>query len=195
MGAEPFLGEIQMFAGDFAPRNWHFCDGATLSISQFQELYSIIGTTYGGDGQTTFALPDLRGRVALAPGTGPGLTSRREGQRGGVQEVVLELADLPTHSHQATMEIEAKLGAATDQGTQSSPAGGVLLASGYDAEKDVPINNYTEPGSTTVPLSGAHLDVTTTLSPAGGSEAHPNEMPYLALNYIIAIQGLFPPRG
>ena len=98
-GGEPFIGEINLFAGNFAPRGWAFCDGQLLSIAEHMSLFSLLGTMYGGDGRTTFALPDLRGRVPIHPGTGPGLTRRRPGERIGVENVTLTVGQMPSHDH------------------------------------------------------------------------------------------------
>src|SRR6056297_3180065 len=118
--SEPFVGEIRMFAGNFAPRGWAFCDGQLLAVSQNDALFSLLGTIYGGDGRTTFALPDMRGRFPLHPGNGPGLPSYRQGQRGGRPELTLNQTELPAHSHSATLK------AGKVQATGKNPAGSVL---------------------------------------------------------------------
>ncbi|MCA9638552.1 MAG: phage tail protein [Myxococcales bacterium] len=164
---EPFLGQIMMFAGNFAPRGWALCDGQLLPISQNQALFSILGTTYGGDGRTTFALPDLRGRAPIHAGHGPGLSDYRLGQKGGAESVTLTVNQMPSHNHTLAMNGE---GAATKQA-------GYLAASeiyGETADKSAPAN---------------------TISNAGGNQPVSNIQPYVVVNYIIALQGIFPSRG
>ena len=112
--SEPFIGQITMFGGNFAPRDWAFCNGQVLSISQNQALFSLLGTTYGGDGITTFALPDLRGRSPMHAGTGPGLSPRSPGQRGGAEQVALTVAQLPSHSHTLVVKSMGSGSAADD---------------------------------------------------------------------------------
>ena len=123
---EPFIAEIIMFGGNFAPRGWAFCDGALLPISQNTALFSLLGTTYGGDGRTTFGLPDLRGRVAIHPGTGPGLSTVRLGEKGGVENVVLTTAQMPAHGHQIDHGHGATMNASSADGDVKTPAGNVL---------------------------------------------------------------------
>ena len=122
--SDPFYGEITLFAGNFAPRNWAFCNGQLLSISSNTALFSLLGTTYGGDGRTVFALPDLRGRAAVGPRVGPGLTRRNLGQRFGVEDVTLTEAQMPAHTHGVTMN--PTLGGQTGNANQNSPANGTL---------------------------------------------------------------------
>ena len=124
---EPFIGEIRMFAGNFAPRGWAFCDGQLLDIASNNALFAILGTTYGGDGRTTFALPDLRGRVVIGPGTGPGLSSRRLGEKGGEERVVLNTLQIPSHTH--TVNVEAKLNASSQDVDAQTAQGNVLATS------------------------------------------------------------------
>ncbi|KRS10186.1 hypothetical protein XM53_22310, partial [Roseovarius atlanticus] len=107
--ADPFIGQIVLFGGNFAPRNWAFCDGQLVAISQNSALFSILGTTYGGDGRTTFGLPDLRGRVPIGPRQGPGLTFYREGQKGGAEDVTLTQAEMPSHSHATNVQTTANM--------------------------------------------------------------------------------------
>jgi microcystin-dependent protein len=170
MMSEPFIAEIRIFAGNFAPRSWAFCNGQLLPISQNTALFSLIGTTYGGDGRTTTALPNLKGRAPMHPGRGPGLTSRRLGQRGGVETVTLSEAQMPNHTHTMVGN--------DDDPDQTSPVGG-FLATGT--------NMYDSTTNTTLASS--------TLPSAGGSQTHNNMQPYLAINFIIALQGLYPSRS
>jgi microcystin-dependent protein len=160
--ADQFIGEIRMFAGNFAPREWAFCDGRLMPISQYQALYSILGTTYGGDGRTDFALPDLRGRVPLHPGSGPGLTERRLGEEGGSEQVTLSEAEIPGHSHGVT--------AAGDGQT-------VRSLSYFGTQTEVP------------------QQTTGVTDPTGGGQPHDNMPPFQAVNFIIAIQGMYPSRS
>ncbi|RYD14698.1 MAG: phage tail protein [Lysobacteraceae bacterium] len=171
--SEPFLGEIQMVGFNFAPRGWAFCHGSLLSIAQNDALYALLGTTYGGDGQVTFALPDLRGRIPIAQGQGPGLTNRVVGQLGGTETVTLGAQQMPAHQHQ--MAVAAI-------GTRTPAPGGNLLASG---EADI----YSRNAGPTVGLAA------TQLSAAGSSLPHENMQPVLAVNFIIALEGIFPSRN
>jgi microcystin-dependent protein len=174
--ADPFLGEITMFGGNFAPRGWAFCDGTLLPISSNTALFSLLGTTYGGDGRTTFALPDLRGRVAMhaGSGAGPGLTSRRLGERGGTTEETLSLAQIGSHSHSAVLR------ANTGVPDTSNPAGHVLAS----------VNGYTS--------NAADADMnadTLELAATGAGQPHTNLMPYQSVSFIIALIGTFPSRN
>jgi microcystin-dependent protein len=166
--SEPFIGSIVLFAGNFAPRGWAFCNGQILSIAQNTALFSILGTTYGGNGQTTFALPDLRGRVPVSQGQGPGLSNYSLGETAGVESVTLLQQQMPTHTHTQP--------ASNGQQTTNRPNGAVPAQGGV----------YASAGD------GSALDPT---SPAGGSQPHENRPPYLALNYIIALEGIFPSRN
>jgi microcystin-dependent protein len=174
--SEPFIAEIRIFAGNFAPRSWAFCDGQLLPVAQNTALFSLIGTTYGGDGRSTTALPNLQGRAPMHPGRGPGLTSRRLGQRGGVETVTLTEAQMPNHKH-------TLMGSAEDA-EDNDPGGNVMCnATGgaiYQTSTDANL----------VPFSDKFLK-----NEAGGSQAHNNMQPYIAINYIIALQGLYPSRS
>jgi microcystin-dependent protein len=172
------LGEIRMFAGNFAPRTWAFCDGQLLSISSNTALFSILGTTYGGDGRATFALPDLRGRAPLQQGTGPGLSTVNLGQRGGVEYTQLTSQQLPPHSHSAVMNVNK------GQGNKPSPQGKVLAADSAGNS----IYSTSAPDDT---LNASAITVGTT-----GSGAHVQmRNPYLGINMIICLQGIFPSRS
>jgi microcystin-dependent protein len=171
----PFVGQVRIFAGNFAPVGWAFCDGQLLAISQYETLFNLIGTTYGGDGVTTFALPDLRGRVALGTGTGPGLSSYSIGQQGGEETVTLTTSTIPSHNH----VIEAT----QSPGTSASPAGAVPAV----APDGLPA--MVAPG----PVPNDHLTGIAVI-PAGGGQAHDNIKPYTAVRFIIALEGIFPSR-
>ncbi len=165
--SDPYIGEIRMWAGNFAPVGWLFCQGQLLPISENEALFQLIGTTYGGDGQETFALPDLQGRLPVHQGNGMVL-----GQQAGVEEVTLTVNQIPAHTH--------PLVAAQALGNASSPAGNVL------AESPGGVKPYIE-GTPSVPMAA------TAIAPAGGSQPHTNLQPYLCINFIISLVGIFPP--
>ncbi|MES2068761.1 MAG: tail fiber protein [Pseudomonadota bacterium] len=175
-GDQPFLGEIVCLPYNFAPKGWALAQGQLLSISQNTALFSLLGTSYGGDGRTTFALPDLRGRVIIKDGAGPGLTPHVVGETGGSESTVLVAANLPVHSHTFAPP------AATSAGTLVSPANAVAAA-------DASTKLYTTPAS---PGTAAMASGVT--SPAGGGQPLNNMQPYLSLNCAIALQGVFPAR-
>ena len=170
--SEPFVGEIRMFAGNFAPRGWAFCDGQLLAVSQNDALFSLLGTIYGGDGRTTFGLPDMRGRIPIHAGQGPGLSQRRLGAKGGAENVTLTVNQLPSHTHpmQATNTL----------GLSENPAGNVLAQS-------VVADPYIEDA---VSLTMSSASITN----VGGSRSHTNLMPFLCINFIIALFGIYPSR-
>lgn len=174
--SEPFIAEIRIFAGNFAPRSWAFCNGQLLPVSQNTALFSLIGTTYGGDGRSTTALPNLQGRAPMHPGRGPGLTSRRLGQRGGTEMVTLSEAQMPNHTH--TMMADAFPASFQVPNTSRSLA----RSSGAMAF-------HSTTGSNVVSMADAALE------PTGGSQPHNNLQPFLTINFIIALQGLYPSRG
>lgn len=169
---DPYLGEIRMFAGNFAPVGWLKCDGQLLSISQNDALFSLIGTTYGGDGQTTFALPDLRGRLPIHTGTQSGI-SYTIGQAAGTENVTLTTQQLPAHSHVASVQ--------TQQGNTNTPNGAVWA------------NSTLDQFGTDTPLQGA-MNVSAA-GVVGGSQPHSNMMPFLCVNFIIATEGIFPTQN
>lgn len=176
--SEPYIGQIMMFAGNFAPRGWALCEGQLLSIAQNSALFSILGTTYGGDGRTTFALPDLRGRVPIQPGTGPGLSPYTLGQSGGAENVSLLITNIPAHNH--------PLEASTAAGDSSSPQGAVPAVT-VDPNTQQPLNGYHSSPNTTMAAASVGF--------AGGSQPHTNVQPYLSVNFIIALEGIFPSRS
>ncbi len=175
--SEPFIAEIRIFAGNFAPRSWAFCNGQLLPIAQNTALFSLIGTTYGGDGRTTTALPNMQGRAPMHPGRGPGLTSRRLGQRGGTETETLTEAQMPQHRHtlRAANVPFGQLQAPNNQRTYARSGGGSAFQS--------------DSTSNLVSLASQALPN------AGGSQAHNNLQPFLTLNFIIALQGLYPSRS
>jgi microcystin-dependent protein len=174
--AEPFVAEIRIFGFNFNPRGWAFCNGATIPISQNTALFTLLGTQYGGNGTTTFQLPNLAGRAAMFWGQGPGLSNRVIGETGGTQTVTLLLNQMPSHSH----TINAKA-----TGGQPSPTGNVW---GTSNAAKVAANFYAPVGGATVAMNA------TTLTPQGGNQPHENMMPYLGINFCIALQGIFPQR-
>ncbi|WOD42074.1 phage tail protein [Hwangdonia lutea] len=172
--SDPFIGQISMFAGNFAPRGWAFCDGQLLPISQYSALFSILGTTYGGDGRTTFALPDLRGRVPMHNGNGPGLTSRQLGQKFGSETNTLTVNQMPSHSH--------TVNAVTEDGNQSVPIGNL------PAGTKVLDKEYSNAASNTT--MNANM-----INASGNNQPVNNIQPVLVINYIIALQGVYPSRN
>ena len=173
---DPFIGQIIMFGGNFAPRGWAFCNGQLLAISSNSALFSILGTTYGGDGRTTFGLPDLRGRSAMHAGNGPGLPSYRLGQKGGQESVTLTTLQIPSHTHAATLHGE------TAAATKANPTNNMLAGA----------NTYAPPvAGDNKTLANDSIIVNN----AGGGGAHNNMMPTITLNYIIALLGTYPSRN
>lgn len=169
----PLLGEIRMFAGNFAPRNWALCAGQLLPISQYSALFSILGTTYGGNGQTTFGLPDLRGRVPVGVGQGPSLESRTQGEMGGEESHRLTISEMPQHVH--------PLQASSGNGDQRGPG------DNFPAASDQRNSQYAAAANTTMAPAA--------IGAAGSSQPHNNMQPYLGMNFIIALQGVFPSRN
>jgi microcystin-dependent protein len=178
-----YIAEIKMFAGNFAPRNWALCQGQIMSIAQNTALFSLLGTTYGGNGQTTFALPDFRGRVAVGTGQGPGLANKDLGEVSGVENVTLVVTQIPAHSHAATINVNS------NAGTLSNPTGN-YLAGGQDATAN-PIPTYAAASTPAATLNAS----TVTGGNTGGSQPHSNMQPYLGMNYIICLFGIFPSRN
>lgn len=181
---DPFVGEIRLFAGTFAPVDWHLCDGTLLSINTYQMLFSLIGTTYGGDGVSTFGLPDLRGRVPVGQGQGPGMTNRGIGQTGGASIAQVTAAQMPAHNHQ--VKVSNKVSSTPTIAANVGFAANVAPATGK-------IARYVPPNVSPAPVQ-ATLDAGTISWASGGNQAHANVMPYMALNYIISLSGLYPNR-
>ena len=176
---QPFIGEIRMFTGNFPPVGWAFCDGTPMPISENDTLFALIGTTYGGDGQETFNLPDLRGRFPLHMGTGSGLQNYILGENGGVEEVTLTTNQIPVHSHPAACNNGA--GAST-----SNPTGNIWSKADTNNYYD-----YTNPNPQPATVFMGTPAIIS--SPAGGSQPHDNMFPFLCVNFIISLFGLFPP--
>ncbi|MEC5156395.1 phage tail protein [Chryseobacterium sp. MP_3.2] len=172
-GSDPYLGQIAFVGFNFAPNGWAECNGQLLSIAQNSALFSLLGTTYGGNGQTTFALPDMRGRMVIHAGQGPGLTVYSQGEIGGQENVTLTTPQIPAHSHGIV--------AVTDEGNQSSPTNN-LPANTKTLDKE-----YSS-------LAGNTTMKSSMVSPTGGSQPHENRSPFLTLKCIIALQGIYPSR-
>ena len=197
--SEPFLGQITLFAGNFAPRGWAFCEGQQLSIAQNSALFSILGTTYGGNGQTTFALPDLRGRAPVQQGQGPGLSRYSLGQQSGSEHVTLTAGQMPPHTHGAKLAgdaVSVSVKVANVASTAASPAGNVPAQSGTAERPAQPVNSYAAATAATGELGGVEVKGSGAINvdPAGGGQPISTVQPVLALNYIIALEGIFPPR-
>ena len=175
--SEPFLGEIRMFGGNFAPRGWAFCNGQLLSIAQNTALFSLLGTTYGGDGRVTFGLPDLRGRVAINPGQGPGLSNYSLGEVTGTENVTILQTQMPAHTH----AVACNTGAAT----QPSPANTVFAA---------PVDSQGGAGNGYAPAASGTMSPAM-IAPTGGGQPVPILQPLLCLSFIIALEGIFPSRN
>jgi microcystin-dependent protein len=172
---EPFMGQVILFAGSFAPRGWHFCDGTILPVNQHQYLFALIGRTYGGDGSMTFALPDLRGRMIIGMGSGPGLTQRSLGQMGGFEKVALSVDQIPYHTHEATAMVTA---------TQTLPNPDQIWGGSV---ADMP--TFTNDMTNLVQFSPRAI------GSVGNSLPHNNIPPVMALNYIIALEGTWPSQN
>jgi microcystin-dependent protein len=170
---DPFVGEIIIVAFNFEPPGWAFCDGRLMAISQDTALFALLGTTYGGDGQTTFALPDLRGRVPIHQGQGNGPSNYVMGQTGGEETVTLTINQIPAHNHSIAGE--------SSVGSTNNPAGGIWASQSH-------LNVYSSSFGNTAMNPGS-------VSTAGGSQPHDNRSPYLALNYIISLFGIFPSQN
>ncbi|MCG8804104.1 phage tail protein [Tenacibaculum finnmarkense] len=194
------LGEVKIFAGNFAPRGWAFCDGQLLAISSNQALFSIIGTIYGGDGRTTFGLPDLRGRVAISAGRGPGLSDRRLGSRSGEEVHALTNIEMPSHNHLTTNNgaTDQHVLLSTTKAVNNTPqTGDVPAAAQFGAGLGAtPVKAFGPPtvGKT---VNGQTLSSNAglTILNNGGSQPHNIMQPCLTINYIIALQGVFPSRN
>lgn len=177
--SDPFIAEIKIFAGNFAPRGWAFCNGTLLPISQNTALFALIGTTYGGDGRTTMGLPNLKGRAPMHAGNGPGLTNRRLGEKSGTETVTLTVANkMPAHSHNLS--------------ASASPATGFVATTTSALARSVGGASYNDDGSP--PLVSMHESALGEFG-TNSIEAHNNMQPFLTLNFIIALVGVFPSRN
>jgi microcystin-dependent protein len=170
--SQPFVGEVRLVGFNFNPTGWHLCDGSLLPISGYEVLFTLLGTTYGGDGQTTFGLPDLRGRVPIHQGTGLGLSPYVIGQQGGVTSVTVNTSQLPEHTHPVS--------ANSGPGTANSA-----------------VNNYFAQTPTVTPMAttGAAVSMASPVGSIGANQPHENRQPFLTVNYIIALYGIYPSRS
>jgi len=180
---DPFIGQIIMFGGNFAPRGWAFCNGQLLPVAQNSALFSILGSTYGGDGRTTFALPELRGRAPIHAGTGPGLASVRLGERGGNSTTTLNINNLPSHTHVAE--------------TAATLRGAGALAGSTDMKDNMLAgsNTFVAPNGNIRAMAPEAISAETTLGNTGANLAFSNQSPYTGVNFIIALVGVFPSRS
>lgn len=198
------MAEIRLFAGGFTPRNWSYCNGQLLSVSSNQALFALIGTTYGGDGRTSFGLPDLRGRIPVSPGQGPGLSNYNLGAKTGTETVSLLLAEMPQHSHIAQLTngtappaASATLNGVNGSGGSASPGGNYI---GTDADAGsaqyAPSGDPVQMSSNAITLTDVVVSLPNVqIGMNGGSVPHENIQPSLVLNYIICISGVFPSRN
>jgi microcystin-dependent protein len=178
---DPFVAEIRIFPFNFAPLGWAFCNGQLLPISQNTALFSLLGTTYGGDGKSNFALPNLQGCVPMHPGQGPGLSLQDLGETGGSETVTLITSQIAAHGH--------FLNATTSAGTAADPSNGLYANGNWSNQGSSGAVQYY---SATTPSASLNANA---LAPAGGDQPHNNLMPYLTLNFCIALQGVYPPRS
>lgn len=171
---EPFIGQIQAFGFNYAPRGWAKCDGQLLPIASFSAVFSLLGTAYGGDGRTTFGLPDLRGRAPVGAGNGPGLDNISMGQKGGNFQTILSAANIPPHNHEVSIPVS------TEPGEEAAPNGQVI------ADHSTAFNEDASAGSALKPFNSAN---------SGSGQAFPSRSPFQGVNYSIALEGIFPPRS
>ena len=182
---DPLIGQIQPFAFSFPPRGWASCDGQLLSIASYQALFSLIGTTYGGDGRSTFGLPDLRGRAALGDGQGPGLSQRQMGQRSGSETTMLTVNNMPSHNHTAVGTTQASF-------TPPNFANSNIPSGRNFGAPASPTNTYTDGANNQAMSTG---NVAVTIGNSGAGTAFNNMQPYLVINWCIALEGIFPSRN
>lgn len=181
--SDAYLGEIRIFSGNYAPVNWHICDGTQLNVQTYQTLFALIGTIYGGNGTTTFAVPDLRGRVPVGQGQGTNLSNYNLGQNGGTETVTLTTANMPAHTHSWQ--------SSTGDGNTNTPGSTVMLAK--PAGTTTPYTMYRKPDESGLITTAGPADM---ISATGGNAPHDNMMPSTALNYIICVAGgAFPQRA
>ncbi|MGB3181823.1 MAG: tail fiber protein [Cyclobacteriaceae bacterium] len=193
---DAFIATVLPWAPNFAPRNWAFCQGQLLAISSNTALFSLIGTEYGGDGRTTFGLPDLRGRVIVGEGRGPGLAPRILGQKGGIETVTLDVNELPSHNHAAvTSNLQVSLQASSQQATEHVPTEGAVLAAAHDEDSGTDVFAYKPGVAPDVTLAGGSVSGNIVIGNTGGGLGHQNMQPYQVLNYIICLYGIFPSRS
>jgi len=195
--SDPFIGQIMMVGFNFAPQSWALCNGQLLPISQNTALFSLIGTNYGGDGRSTFGLPDLRGRAPIHQGQGPGLSARNMGQAGGIESVTLSQLEMPSHTHNANLNLNVSVTSALK--ASAGLGGGTATAAGNALGQIETIYSENTPDQT---MDAASIDSTVTdggsgvaVNPAGGSRPHQNMQPFQVVNFVICLYGIFPPRS
>ena len=199
---EPMLGQIMAFVGSYNPNGWAYCNGDLLEIQEFSALYSVCGTLYGGDGRSSFGLPDLRGRSPVGMGSGPGRVTRVIAQVGGIERVTLVTDQMPSHNHDSVTEIDGEVTATAHcyTGTanmQFSPTNSVMAQQGYAVSDDAKVYSRSAPNATMASSSITtqnSLEAATSIGDTGGSESHENMPPWLCLNYIVALEGYYPSR-
>jgi microcystin-dependent protein len=190
---EAFISTILIWPPNFAPNGWALCAGQLLSISQNTALFSLLGTTYGGDGIRTFGLPNLQSRIPIGAGQGPGLSLYNIGDTGGVESVTLAIYTIPQHTHTATQSLSVGLPAVTTSGTTNQPSPSVVPAAPTDASRN-PVNIYSN-ATPNQKLGQPSISGTISIGLTGNGVPHENRQPYLGVNYIIALQGIFPSRN
>jgi|AntRauTorcE11898_2_1112593.scaffolds.fasta_scaffold00297_12 microcystin-dependent protein len=188
-----YIATIMLFGAPWEPRGWKLCNGQLLSIAEFQALFSVIGTTYGGDGRTTFALPDLRGRTPIGMGHGAGLNPIEAGQSGGTETTTLTEAEMPRHTHQATLQ-NGTVAVSSDAGNATAPEGNVPAASNMVTRgDDVTGNIYA--GDANAKMKSGSVSGEVAIGNSGGGRPFDNRSPWLGMNYIICVEGLYPSRN
>ncbi|UTW13138.1 phage tail protein [Marinobacterium rhizophilum] len=187
--SEPFIGEIRQVGFDFPPRGWAFCDGQLLAIAQYSSLFSLLGTKYGGDGRTTFGLPDLRGRSPVGIHQGPGLSAIRIGEKGGTESVTLTQAQMPSHAHNAEASIAIPANS-TSTDTNPAPATNSVLGPASNSGRPGALYSNEAPNTTLAAFNNP-----VTVNPAGGSQPVETRNPFLGMNFVIALQGIYPSRS
>ena len=188
---EPFVSQMMFWSANFAPRGWAYCNGQLLAISSNNALFSLIGTTYGGDGRTTFALPDLRGRVPIGAGHGPGLSNHALGSRGGLEAVRLHQSELPSHTH-GISQLSAHMKASSALGTYPIPNEDTNTLGALNIPR---ISGATLYSNRTLDINLRGAGLSGEIAHVGGDEAHDNRQPYLTVNHIIALLGIYPSRS
>jgi len=184
-----YIGQILAVGMTWAPRNWAICDGSLIAISSNTALFSLIGTLYGGDGRTTFALPDLRGRIPVGQGNGPGLSAYRVGQKGGVEMVTLNTLEMPNHNHTAAVSGTVTVGVNSSNANQEDSDGHVLGQTNGNL-----VYNNAAPANGEA-LGGVSHNLSATIGNNGGNQAHENRQPFLVVSWCICLQGIYPSRS
>lgn len=187
---DPLIATIIMFGGNFAPRGWALCEGQLVAISSNTALFSLLGTTFGGDGRTTFGLPDMRGRTPIGAGNGPGLSDRRLGQKGGTESNVLNVTQIPSHNHSAAGRLKVFNGAASDPSPKNNFPG-TASARDISTGATVQVSDWSSNANDYAAANGVEITVNNT----GGNQSVNNMEPWLAVNYIIALFGIYPSRS